>query len=61
MAGGRLADGRPRAARLAVAAVVLASAAVQVLGLSVDYNLYLRNLLAQHPEMRAGIAYLTVD
>lgn len=47
--------------RLAVGLVAAASVAVQVLGLGIDYNLYLSNLLAQHPELRAGIAYLTVD
>ena len=41
--------------------LAVVSGLVQLLGLSVDFNLYLRSLLALHPEMRAGIAYLTVD
>jgi hypothetical protein len=52
---------RGRGVRLAVIGLAAVSALVQLLGLSVDFNLYLRTLLALHPEMRAGIAYLTVD
>ena len=52
---------RGRGVRLAVMGLATVSALVQLLGLSVDFNLYLRSLLALHPEMRAGIAYLTVD
>jgi hypothetical protein len=52
---------RGRGVRLAVAGLAASSALVQLLGLSVDFNLYLRNLLALFPERQAGIAYLTVD
>jgi hypothetical protein len=52
---------RGRGVRLAVMGLSAVSALVQLLGLSVDFNLYLESLLALRPEMRAGIAYLTVD
>jgi hypothetical protein len=52
---------RARGVRLAVMGLATVSGLVQLLGLSVDFNSYLRSLLVLHPEMRAGIAYLTVD
>ena len=52
---------RGRGVRWTVLGLAAVSALVQVLGLSVDFNVYLRSLLALRPEMRAGIAYLTVD
>ncbi len=54
-------DPSARLARAGVVAVAGLSVAVQVLGLSVDFNMYLRTLLNQRPELGAGIAYLTVD
>lgn len=50
-----------RGARAAVVGLSVVSGLVQLLGLSVDFNLYLRTLLSQQPELKAGIAYLTVD